>query len=201
MEIIVFTQRVELVSAYQEKRDCADQRIAGFIKASGYLPVPLPNDACIVSEIIYELKPAGIILTGGNSLARYGGNAPERDKTDRKLIELAIYKNIPLYGFCRGMQSVLDFFGNDLVNVQGHIALRHKITSREGTAVVNSYHNQGCMSLKNNELEVVMKAEDGVIEKVQHRELPVAGTMWHPEREHPFCEMDQSLIKKLMGEK
>ena len=48
MEIIVFTQRVELVSAYQEKRDCADQRIAGFIKASGYLPVPLPNDACIV---------------------------------------------------------------------------------------------------------------------------------------------------------
>ena len=33
------------------------------------------------------------------------------------LIEEAIKRKIPIYGFCRGMQSILHYFGNELIQV------------------------------------------------------------------------------------
>ncbi len=198
MKTVIFTQRVEVIESYNERRDCADQRIAGFIRACGFLPLPVPNSPRLCREIVDGIKPAGIILTGGNSLAKYGGNAPERDETEKLLMELSIKGNIPLYGFCRGMQFILDFFGNKLVKVKGHVAVRHRIFGLEDETVVNSYHNEACTGLSNDELTAVMRAEDGVIEKIKHKNLPIAGTMWHPEREDPFREMDIELLKNLI---
>lgn len=197
LETVIFTQRVEVVESYNERRDCADQRIARFIRTCGFLPLPVPNNPEICREILDEIKPVGIILTGGNSLVKYGGNAPERDGTDRLLIELSVARRIPLYGFCRGMQSVLDFFGNTLVKVKDHAAVRHDISGLEIITEVNSYHNEGCIELRNKELIPVMRTKDGVIEMARHKSLPILGTMWHPEREEPFREMDVELLKKL----
>ena len=199
MKIVVYTQRVENVESYNERRDCADQKIPEFIRQCGYLPIPLPNNSKLVDIIVDVLKPSGIILTGGNSLVKYGGNAPERDEIDFLLIKLAIEKRIPLYGFCRGMQSILDYFGNDLIIVQGHVAVNHKILGKEEEKEVNSYHNQACIELKNDVLDAIMKSEDGVIEKIKHKELPIVGTMWHPEREQCFKIEDINLVKKLIG--
>lgn len=201
MEKIIFTQRVEIIESYNERRDCADQRIAEFIQACDFLPIPVPNNPDIVRNIVSEIKPDGIVLVGGNSLVKYGGNAPERDETDKTLLQIAVEKKMPLYGFCRGMQSILDFFGNDLVNVRGHVAVRHKILGSEDEIEVNSYHNQACKELKNDELVIIMKSEDGVIEKVKHGSLPIMGTMWHPERENPFNTKDVESLKLLFGGK
>ena len=199
-KIVLFTQRVEIVEAYQERRDCADQRIAEFILSAGFLPVPVPNSGEIAAAMTASLRPAGIVLTGGNSLVRYGGNAPERDETDRQLIGEAHHLQIPLYGFCRGMQSILDYFGETLTEVSGHVAVRHVIRGEEPETEVNSYHRQACTGLKGGELVAVMTAEDGVIEKVRHRSLPIVGTMWHPERENPFRETDRSFLMRLFQE-
>lgn len=199
MQTVVFTQRVEVIESYQERRDCADQRIAEWIRACGFLPIPVPNDAQIARETVAVVGPAAIVLTGGNSLVKYGGNAPERDATDRALIELAVTQRIPLYGFCRGMQSVLDYFGNELVRVKGHVAVRHEITGCEETQEVNSYHNEACIELKNDCLTALMRTADGVIEKVRHKHLPIVGTMWHPERETAFQESDIRQLKTLAG--
>ena len=109
---VIYTQRVEIVENYQERRDCADQNIPRFLETCGYLPVPVPNVISDLEMFVETVSPAGIMLTGGNSLVKYGGTAPERDETDWKLIEIALRKNIPLYGFCRGMQSVLAYFVN-----------------------------------------------------------------------------------------
>lgn len=198
MQTVIYTQRVEVIESYSERRDCVDQRIAEFIWSCGFLPFALPNNVEIVKSILNEIKPTGILLTGGNSLAKYGGNAPERDKTDEFLIELSVEKTIPLYGFCRGMQSILDYFGNDLIKVQGHVAVRHDIAGDENPVNVNSYHNEACVELKNDELIAVLKAEDGVIEKVRHRYLPIIGTMWHPERENPFRNKDIEMFQELL---
>lgn len=46
---------------------------------------------------------------------------------DAEMIRLAIQEKIPLYGFCRGMQSILSYFGNDLTDVEGHVAVRHYV--------------------------------------------------------------------------
>lgn len=198
METVIYTQRVEVIESYQERRDCADQRIADFINACGFLPVPLPNRVGLAEQIIEAIHPAGIILTGGNSLVAYGGNAPERDTMDKTLIGLAVRNKIPLYGFCRGMQSILDYFGNELENVDGHVAVRHLVHTGEEDYEVNSYHNQACKELKKG-CGLLITAQDsgGVIEAIQHENLPIAGTMWHPEREADFLQRDMDRVKRL----
>lgn len=198
MQKIIHTQRVEVVKSYGERRDCADQRIAEFIWECGFLPLAVPNHPYIARKIVNEIKPNGIILVGGNSLVRYGGNAPERDETDKLLIDLAVEKRIPLYGFCRGMQSILDYFGNTLVKVSGHIGTRHEIMGVENAIEVNSYHNEACKQMTDGELIAVMQTEDGVIEKIRHESLPIVGTMWHPERENLFREIDIAMVRELM---
>ena len=200
MRTVIYTQRVEVIESYQERRDCADQRIADFIHACGFLPIPVPNRADLAKQIIETLKPVGIILTGGNSLVTYGGNAPERDAMDKALIELAIQNQIPLYGFCRGMQSILFYFENELVNVDGHVAVRHVVQGDGEKYEVNSYHNQACKELKNGcELLIAAKTSDGVIEAVRHKSLPIGGTMWHPEREKSYTQRDMNIVKELFN--
>lgn len=202
MKKIVYTQRVEIIESYQERRDSADQRIADFIYSCGYLPIPLPNDAQIVKKLIDEISPDGIVLTGGNSLVKYGGNAPERDMVDSELIRIAIEKRLPVYGFCRGMQSILCYFGNELENVSGHVAVRHMVscsTSNEKYEV-NSYHNQACKILKDDcGLQIVGQASDGVIEEICHKDYPIYATMWHPEREMEYATKDVEHMKKVFG--
>lgn len=199
MRSVLFTQRVESVEFYGERRDAADQRVADFIYACGFLPIPLPNDSHKAELIFRALNPAGVVLTGGNSLVKYGGNAPERDRTDKILLELAVNGQVPLYGFCRGMQSILDYFGSGLTEVNGHVAVRHKLVGSEDIQEVNSYHKQGCLELASSDLYAILKTSDGVIEKVRHRTLPIIGTMWHPEREHPFRDEDVAMVRELFG--
>ncbi|WP_085022315.1 gamma-glutamyl-gamma-aminobutyrate hydrolase family protein [Anaerovibrio sp. JC8] len=202
MKKIIYTQRVEIIESYGERRDCADQRIAKYIRECGYIPVPVPNIPDIVKEFVEEIKPDGIVLTGGNSLVKYGGNAPERDATDNLLIDIAVKREIPLYGFCRGMQSIFDYFGNELVRVSGHVAVMHDISGEEVSSQVNSYHNEACIELMTTELTVLMKSKDGVIEKIKHKKLPIVGTMWHPERYTHIRNCDLELLKKIVeGEK
>lgn len=200
MKKVIYTQRVEIVEGYGERRDCADQNIPRFLQACGYLPIPVPNLCDIAQEVIYEIQPAGIVLTGGNSLCKYGGSAPERDESERKMLETAIERKIPVYGFCRGMQVILDYYGCPLVEVKGHVAVRHTLTGALGGIEVNSFHNQACMNVSNS-LEVLAKTEDGVVEAIRARDEWILATMWHPERESVFCRDDIERVKKLFEKK
>lgn len=198
MRTVLFSQRVEIIEDYHERRDCADQRIADFIYHCGYLPVPVPNCADYINNYISTLHPCGIILTGGNSLVTFGGNSPEKDATDQELIRLAIKNEIPIYGFCRGMQSLLDYFGCPLTNVPGHVAVQHKITGSIGDRTVNSYHSQGCLMLNpDSGFKVTALANDGVVEAIEHINLPIIATMWHPERISPYGLKDMNHVKNL----
>ena len=196
VKIILYTQRVEVIESYGERRDCADQNIPRFIEACGYLPIPLPNIRNIAEKLIEQIQPSGIILTGGNSLAKYGGDAPERDEAERRILDVSIEHDIPVYGFCRGMQVILDYFGCELEQVQGHVAVHHKILGILGGLEVNSFHNQACYRVK-DPLEVLAQTQDGVIEAVRHKDKRILGTMWHPEREKPFPISDIQQIQKL----
>lgn len=199
MKTVVYSQRVEVIESYHERRDCSDQRISNFIFECGYLPIPVPNNADICFNILKELSPCGMILTGGNSLVSFGGNAPEKDACDNAMIKYAINHNIPVYGFCRGMQSIADFFGIEVCNITGHVAVRHKISGAFGTICVNSYHNQGIRNFNHENIEVLAYTDDGIIEAIRHKKYPIVGTMWHPEREKPFSKRDIDIVKGLFG--
>lgn len=203
MKCVLFTQRVEVIESYNERRDCADQRISEFIRACGYVPLAVPNHAEMASAIIETILPAGIVLTGGNSLVKWGGNAPERDETDDAYINLAIENHIPLYGFCRGMQSVLDYFGEELTTVKGHVAIRMNVKGVDRSLYgsfnreVNSYHNQGCIEITNPDIKILAKSDDGVIKAISIPKYNILATMWHPEREVIFSQDDITMVKKL----
>lgn len=198
MKKIIYTQRVEIVESYGERRDCADQKIPEFIKECGYLPIPISNLSELVPLYFDIIKPDGVMLTGGNSLVSQGGNAPEKDATDENIIRYALKNKIPIYGFCRGMQSILDYFGYDLVPVSNHVAVVHNLYGEYEGMQVNSYHNQGIKEVK-EPFQVLAYTEDGVIEAIQSTEYKIIGTMWHPEREQPFSQKDIERVKKLYG--
>lgn len=198
MKIVIYTQRVEVIESYHERRDCADQNIPRFLEACGYIPVPVPNVISDLTQYVDLLQPVGIVLTGGNSLVEYGGQAPERDETDERLICIALERNIPIYGFCRGMQSILHHFDYRLEDITGHVAVRHQVAGCWGDMEVNSYHNQACKNV-NAPLEVMEMTSDGVIEAIASKQYKLMATMWHPEREQPFREEDIYRVQQLFG--
>lgn len=202
MKRIIYTQRVEIVESYGERRDCADMKIAKLIWECGFLPVPVNNIPGGIQIFLEQIKPDGMILTGGNDLSKYGGNAPERDETEKKIIEYGIKNKVPIYGFCRGMQMIADYLGAELTKVENHVAVRHRL---EGIApwngrTVNSFHNMAVKDVTEN-LVVEARSEDGVIEVLKTKNNMIYGTMWHPERENPYKRDDINFIKQIFAKK
>lgn len=198
-DAVIFSQRVDMIESYNEKRDSVDQRIVDFIIECGGVPVPIPNRPDLVRPFVDDCKPSAIVLTGGNSLVKYGGDAPERDETEKLLLDEAIKKDIPVLGICRGMQLILNYFGYPLVKVENHVAKRHKIRLDGEMIEVNSYHNLACVDKNGGgDLKILAKSEDGVIESVEHNKYRIKGIMWHPERETSFRSSDLLILKSLL---
>lgn len=198
MKMIAVTQRVEVIEKYGERRDALDQSWCELIYRAGYVPLILPNNKMAAEQLLSCVNVSGFILTGGNDLYKYGGNAFERDTLEMSLIGLAIKGRIPVLGVCRGMQLLCDYFGGSLEKVKDHAAVRHTIKTIEGEKEVNSFHNF-CVTDLPEELLVTARSKDGVIEELRHKHLPIYGIMHHPEREKQ--NMDESLqyIKKIFG--
>lgn len=211
MKRIGLTQRVEVLSGRNERRDCLDQSWAQLLLGLDMLPLPLLNKVENTESYLKELDLDGLILTGGNDLdiLDEGNNkAPERDRFERLLINFFCSLNLPVLGVCRGMQLIAVHYGSKLNSLDGHVTSRHKVTLDASTFKawpesmdVNSYHQFGVENLSlNSSLKAIAWAEDGSIEALVHKELPVYGIMWHPEREHPWAETDLNMMRHIFGE-
>lgn len=114
----------------------------------------------------------------------------ELDTIDRDVIQYAMKHKKPLLGICRGHQSLNVFLGGTLhQDMKGHGSvkenhlLRTKKDSRfevDSMIAVNSYHHQAIKDLAQS-LDVLATHEDGTIEMVYHKELPIFSVQWHPE--------------------
>ena len=94
MNLIAVSQRVDIVGPHEERRNSLDQRWVKYLKECNLIPLPIYNDAGAAEILLKACPVSGILLTGGNDLVEYGGNAPERDKTEKYLIDLF---NVRLY--------------------------------------------------------------------------------------------------------
>ena len=193
--LIYISQRVDIHSDYNERRDALDQRWASLLLQAGHMALPIFNHAEIADKLLKYHPPGGIILSGGNNPQIYGGNAPERDEIDAFLTEYAVKYKIPLLGVCRGMQSIVLYFDGLLHKVKGHTAVRHMVNG-EINREVNSYHNFAPKSLP-EELYSAGRSSDGEIECIKHKHLPIMGIMWHPEREIIFNKDDLKMLYQL----
>jgi putative glutamine amidotransferase len=141
---------------------------------------------------------SGILLTGGNDLTAYGGDAPERDATESVLIDIADKRALPILGVCRGMQMIQHRFGIRLERVAGHVARLQTISVEGKPAEVNSYHNFGTTETR-PPLQAWAFAEDGVIKAIRHPRARMTGIMWHPERLSPFAPRDIAFFQQFFG--
>ena len=204
MKQLWVTQRVDVVGSHAERRDGLDQRWVGFLASVGVLPVLVPNHLATVKEMAaHEAENiSGLVLTGGNSLARYGGDALERDAVETWLLGHAISRRLPVVGVCRGMQLILDYFGTKLVRLEGYAGTSHALVAQDekhrssDTRTVTTYFNWGAKDVK-LPMEVTAATGDGVAMAAAHKELPIYGQMWHPERETPISANDQWVWRKM----
>jgi putative glutamine amidotransferase len=198
MKLVAITQRVSVIPAYRERRDCLDQAWARFLAACGLLPVLLPNVAEVALALCEGVDIGGLVLTGGNDLSALGGDAPERDAVEDALLELAARRGLPVLGVCRGMQVIQRRFDVPLRRVEGHVAPHQVIRIDGEPREVNSYHRFAAFDSR-PPLEVWAVAEDGVVKAIRHSAQPILGIMWHPERSAPFSPADVALFRRVFG--
>lgn len=204
MKRIGISQRVETVGSHAERRDCLDQRWGDFLRELDCLLFPLPNVTPEQADRLLDvLDLDGVILSGGNSLARLAPGAGDvsvrRDAFEARLIDAAMTREIPLLGVCRGMQHLNLHFGGKLVAIEGHAGARHRLTAltkqHQLPDSVNSFHN---WTIPGSGLargfEALASDEQGNIEAFECRTDRLLGIMWHPEREAPFNRLDIELV-------
>lgn len=174
---------------------------AGGLPVGGYLP-----------ETALLRRCDGLVLGGGGDVdpAWYGQENVacdtldgERDSLEGQLVALAVEKQIPVLGICRGMQYLNVYFGGDLIQdmgsshsmIQGQYRL-HPTYIRPDTQlhalygaapVVNSGHHQAVGRLASG-WQAIQWALDGVVEAIACQHLPMVGVQWHPEQLYPAGE-------------
>jgi len=191
-KIFGISLRVELIEKYNEKRDTISQEWTNFLQKLAITPILIPNTLDDVKSYISDVGIDGIILSGGDNIGKF----PERDETEKQILDYAIRKRFPVLGVCRGMQIINEYFDGNVVSNDNdnHVGKHHEIHIMNKTfskllgrdnIQVNSFHNN-IITKKGigKKLEIfALSPNDNTIEGYYHSDLPIIGVMWHPERD------------------
>ena len=131
----------------------------------------------------------------GQALNGSEGLDETRDARELMLIGDFLRAGKQVVGVCRGLQVLNVYFGGTLrQHIKGHSQIDggdrlHEINTAPGLlralygarCTVNSAHHQAIWRLGTG-LQVLACADDGTVEAIGHRTLPVFAVQWHPER-------------------
>lgn len=182
---------------------------------AGGTPVVIPsydNEQALVS-LLDTLD--GIVLSGGadidpeylrEELLDCVSVNPRRDAQELLLVHLAVDRQIPVLGICRGIQVLTAALGGklyqDIKTQHDRPCIEHSQTIARGlpshevrlekdsmlyglfgkeTLAVNSFHHQAVKEVPEG-FRVTATAPDGVIEGMESTAFrPILGVQWHPE--------------------
>lgn len=203
-----------------ETRDAISQDWIKWLSRQGHTGIPVPNRLPDPEAYLANIAAECVILTGGNDLIQRPSapddTAPDRDRTERALVKSAMKKNKPIFGTCRGLHVLNDYFGGslnaELKSITGgkvnHVGQNHSVeltppfAKLSGRAIIdtNSYHDQGIRTcdLANSLQAFATSPTDNVIEGACHAKHPILAVQWHPERPNPENSFDDTLFNLLL---
>ena len=140
------------------------------------------NDALSVADAL-AMRPEAIVISPGPC-------DPDRAGICLELIRQAAGR-VPILGVCLGHQSIGQAFGGRVVRAPRPMHGKTSAVTHSGTDIfaglpspfiANRYHSlmvarEGLPEC----LVVTAESEDGVVQGIAHRELPLYGVQFHPE--------------------
>jgi N5-(cytidine 5'-diphosphoramidyl)-L-glutamine hydrolase len=204
MKKIAITQRLVLNEDYYELREALDVNWGRLFNALDFLPIVLPMEYSF--EKYFDIVGVdGILLTGGNDLNSLNPSkiSKRRDAFEKRLIEYAIVNDVPVFGICRGMQIIGEFFGADFRKVENQVAIEHFIMPNKSSLyfnelnqinMVNSFHNYAINNLPDDIL-ISATNENKMIKAIEHRTYKIFAQMWHSERKNKLSKNELNLIR------
>jgi putative glutamine amidotransferase len=178
------------------------------------------------NDFFRTVKIDGLVLPGGSdvnprrysrlpSFMSYRPNS-YLELFDKEILPGLISKDFPIFGICRGLQTLNVHFGGSLHQhlffhpySKNNQDLVHELTFISPTKTggeptgedckVNSFHHQAISRLA-KDLEVLAISNTGtiygysIIEAVRHLSLPIVAVQWHPERIHDIWSMNAMKI-------
>lgn len=153
-------------------------------------------------------------LCDGAVLDRYdalvvgpGPGNPGQTPAIVQLIRSAAERKTPVFGVCFGLQAIGEAFGARVVHAPQPMHGKTSRMTHSGTGVFEGipenvvatrYHSL-CLDEPTLPLDLIVTArsEDGVIQAVSHRTLPVHGVQFHPES--VLSEHGDRIVRNALG--
>lgn len=166
----------------------------------------------VVSLELEDFKDCqALVLPGGGDInpsyynEEMNGSEEPDDFLDSKQYEIIDYfvkNDKKIFGICRGLQFLNVYFGGsliqDIINKKNHepkdrenkIDNRHLVFAKEDSFLkdiygkefyINSWHHQAIKDVA-KDFRVILEAEDGIIEAIEHKSKKIIAMQFHPER-------------------
>jgi putative glutamine amidotransferase len=141
--------------------------------------VPIPNTSNIETD--FDM----LILSGGNA-------TPSRTHTETIYYNIALLKGVPILGVCHGAFFINEQHGGINKPIEGHKNTAHEIEIDGVIEYTNSFHTNSIALLGRDLMPWATCTHDATVEAFKHSQLPIWGTVWHPERAEGFLPLELS---------
>lgn len=163
--------------------DSFTYNIVHLLAARGGQPRVLLNDS---AELVPESLPAYSAVVVGP-----GPGTPAKAGKTLAVLGAAVKMRMPVFGVCLGLQAIGELFGGRIVHAPRLMHGKTSQISHDGTGIfagipsplrATRYHSL-CVEPSSvpGVLRVTATSEDGVVQGLAHRDLPVEGVQFHPE--------------------
>ena len=180
--------------------DSFTYNVVHLLAAQGVDPDVMLNDDA-------RLRDAGVLEDYDALVVGPGPGNPGQTPAVVDLIRCAAQKKMPVFGVCFGLQAIGEAFGAKVV---------HAPEPKHGKTSVMIHNSSGIFERVRNpltatryhslcldegtlpeELIVTARSEDGVVQAVSHRTLPVHGVQFHPES--VLSEHGDRIVRNALG--